>query len=185
MSTHVYKSFRLDSLIILTLLIVPSIYFIAVSNFFQLSPLLQNTLVHKYATVGSRCGLSLFVIYKILAVTKWNISLFSSLTCSQFSSTLRRCLAAGDITAAPTACLKYSIASFNWPFSLISIFLYWTGSNPRRHLFIHWISFYWTTKLYINFLNGFFILFSYLDSARQNLVIELCCALKIFLPVIY
>ena len=50
---------------------------------------------------------------------------------------------------------------------------------PRRHFLIHDISSEWTTKMYINFFNQFFIIF-YLNIAPHNLGIELCRALKTF-----
>ena len=55
-----------------------------------------------------------------------------------------------------------------------------TSSSPSRPLFLNALSFECTTDLYIDFLNQFFILFSLLNSARHNLVGELCRALKTF-----
>ena len=54
--------------------------------------------------------------------------------------------------------------------------------QPNTSIFLHALSFECTTKLCINFLNQF-SLFSHLNSARDNLVIELCNALKNYLIV--
>ena len=61
-----------------------------------------------------------------------------------------------------------------------SIFLYDVVDRvqPKTSPFSMRISFYWAKKLYINFLSQFFIVFWYLNSARHNLVIEFCCAIK-------
>ena len=49
-----------------------------------------------------------------------------------------------------------------------------TWSSPRRQLFLHALSFECTSNLCIKFINQFSKIFSHLNSARHNLVIELC-----------
>ena len=52
------------------------------------------------------------------------------------------------------------------------VYVFKTWSSPRRPLFLHALSFECTTKFFI------FSLFSNLNIALHNLVIELCSALK-------
>ena len=58
-----------------------------------------------------------------MAVIELNVSLFSSLSCSQFLSTVLICLTAGDVTSATMSCWKSSIASTYWPLILVSVLL--------------------------------------------------------------
>ena len=78
--THAYRSLILYTPMILTLLIVPFIYFKNISHLFQSPSVLKDTLVQKYATVSSRTGLYLLVIYISLALTEWEFSVYYSLS---------------------------------------------------------------------------------------------------------
>ena len=89
-STHVTSVFRSLAPIILTSFKVRLMYLNSRSNF-SLSFLVdRETLVHKYATIGSMSGLALLHMCRSFAVTVWNTFDCFSFNSSSFSSLLNR-----------------------------------------------------------------------------------------------